>query len=67
MRVTRRHKLLYDVHCAALCHGIPSVRPFKSGDYISLDVTVFIDGVHGDNCMTVQVGDVHGGHPASSI
>ena len=42
-----------------LCHGIPDLRPLKSGDYINLDVTLFIDGVHGDNSAMVCVGKVH--------
>lgn len=40
------------------CHGIPNTRPLKSGDYINLDVTLFIGGVHGDTSLMVQVGNV---------
>mmetsp|Transcript_13220 Transcript_13220/g.29511 ORF Transcript_13220/g.29511 Transcript_13220/m.29511 type:complete len:194 (-) Transcript_13220:777-1358(-) len=38
------------------CHGIPDNRPLVDGDIISIDVSLFIDGYHGDNCGTVVVG-----------
>lgn len=41
-----------------ICHGIPDARPLEDGDLISIDVTAFIDGVHGDNCATFYVGEV---------
>jgi len=41
------------------CHGIPNTRPLKNGDTINLDVTLFIEGVHGDTSRMVEVGDVH--------
>ena len=42
-----------------MCHGIPNMRPFENGDYVNLDISVFIDGVHGDNSVMVEVGQVH--------
>lgn len=39
-------------------HGIPDSRPLKSGDIINCDVTVYIDGMHGDCSETVLVGEV---------
>jgi len=41
-----------------ICHGIPDDRPLADGDIINIDVTVYIDGVHGDNSCTFLVGDV---------
>lgn len=41
-----------------ICHGIPDDRPLQDGDIVKLDVTAFIEGVHGDNCATFLVGDV---------
>jgi methionyl aminopeptidase len=41
-----------------ICHGIPDSRPLADGDIINIDVTVYIDGVHGDNSCTFLVGDV---------
>lgn len=40
-----------------ICHGIPDTRPLDFGDIVSFDVSCFINGVHGDNCATVIVGD----------
>ena len=41
------------------CHGIPNKRPLNDGDTINLDVTLYLDGVHGDNSGMVCVGNVH--------
>lgn len=38
------------------CHGIPDSRPLQEGDIIAIDVSLFIDGYHGDNCGTTTVG-----------
>ena len=40
------------------CHGIPDNRVLQDGDIISIDVSLFIDGYHGDNCGTTLVGKV---------
>ncbi|XP_050723627.1 methionine aminopeptidase 1D, mitochondrial-like isoform X2 [Eriocheir sinensis] len=40
------------------CHGIPDDRPLVDGDIISVDVTVYLGGVHGDCCETYLIGDV---------
>ena len=41
-----------------ICHGIPDDRALVDGDICNLDVTVFLDGVHGDTNATFLVGDV---------
>jgi methionyl aminopeptidase len=41
-----------------ICHGIPDDRALLDGDIVNLDVTVFIDGVHGDTNATFLVGNV---------
>ena len=41
-----------------ICHGIPDSTVLREGDIINLDVTCFIDGVHGDTNATFFVGDV---------
>jgi methionyl aminopeptidase len=41
-----------------ICHGIPDTRPLEDGDLVKIDVTLFKDGVHGDNCGTFFCGDV---------
>ncbi|MBU0551418.1 type I methionyl aminopeptidase [Myxococcota bacterium] len=39
-------------------HGIPDSRPLEAGDIINCDVTVYLDGMHGDCSETVFVGEV---------
>ncbi len=39
-----------------VCHGIPDSRALKDGDVLSIDVSLFMNGYHGDNCGTVIVG-----------
>jgi methionyl aminopeptidase len=41
-----------------ICHGIPDMRPLDDGDLVKIDVTVFKNGVHGDNCMTFGCGEL---------
>jgi methionyl aminopeptidase len=41
-----------------ICHGIPDDTVLEDGDIIKIDVTAFLDGVHGDSCVTFLVGDV---------
>jgi methionyl aminopeptidase len=41
-----------------ICHGIPDSRPLENGDIVNLDVTIFLDGMHGDMSETVYVGEV---------
>jgi methionyl aminopeptidase len=40
-----------------VCHGIPDDRPLDDGDVVKIDVTAFIDGVHGDTCGTYFAGE----------
>lgn len=39
-------------------HGIPSKRPLASGDIVSLDMGVKLNGFYGDSAVTVAVGQV---------
>ena len=41
-----------------ICHGIPDSRPLADGDIVNLDVTVYLEGVHGDTNATFPVGTV---------
>jgi methionyl aminopeptidase len=41
-----------------ICHGIPDSRPLTDGDIVNIDVTVYVDGVHGDTNATFAVGNV---------
>jgi methionyl aminopeptidase len=39
-------------------HGIPDSRALEEGDIVNLDVTIFLDGVHGDCSATFAVGAI---------
>lgn len=41
-----------------ICHGIPDDRPLADGDIVNIDITAYIDEVHGDTNKTYLVGDV---------
>jgi methionyl aminopeptidase len=44
-----------------ICHGIPDDRALIDGDIVNLDVTIFLDGVHGDTNATFAVGTIDEG------
>ncbi len=49
--------------CASLndvvCHGIPSEKEIlRSGDIVNVDVTIILDGFHGDTSKTFMIGEV---------
>ncbi|XP_072953659.1 methionine aminopeptidase 1D, chloroplastic/mitochondrial [Typha angustifolia] len=41
-----------------ICHGIPDSRALEDGDIINIDVTVYLDGYHGDTSATFFCGNV---------
>jgi len=41
-----------------IAHGIPDDRPLESRDIVNIDITVFLNGYHGDTSQTFLVGDV---------
>jgi methionyl aminopeptidase len=41
-----------------ICHGIPGEKSLKDGDILNIDVTVILDGWHGDTNRTYPVGDL---------
>ncbi|WP_395725836.1 type I methionyl aminopeptidase [Nakamurella sp.] len=41
-----------------ICHGIPDSTVIEDGDIVNIDVTAYIDGVHGDTNATYLAGDV---------
>ncbi|MET0420981.1 MAG: type I methionyl aminopeptidase [Acidimicrobiia bacterium] len=41
-----------------ICHGIPDDRALVDGDIVNLDITVYVNGVHGDTNATFLVGNV---------
>ncbi len=40
-----------------VCHGIPNEKPLREGDILNIDVTVILDGWHGDTSRMYWVGD----------
>jgi len=41
-----------------ICHGIPDSTVVQDGDIVNIDITAFIDGVHGDTNATFLAGAV---------
>ena len=41
-----------------ICHGIPDSTVIQDGDIVNIDVTGYLDGVHGDTNATFLAGDV---------
>ncbi len=41
-----------------ICHGIPDSTVIQDGDIVNIDVTAYIDGVHGDTNATYLAGNV---------
>ncbi|MRX42522.1 type I methionyl aminopeptidase [Agromyces kandeliae] len=40
-----------------ICHGIPDDTVLDEGDLVNIDVTAFLDGMHGDTNATFPVGE----------
>jgi methionyl aminopeptidase len=41
-----------------VCHGIPGEKPLKEGDIVNVDVTLIVDGWHGDSSRMYPVGEI---------
>ncbi len=41
-----------------ICHGIPDDKPLRDGDIVNVDITLVVDGWHGDASRMYYVGDV---------
>jgi methionyl aminopeptidase len=41
-----------------VCHGIPGEQRVEDGDIVNIDITAYLDGVHGDTNATFLAGDV---------
>ena len=41
-----------------ICHGIPDSTVIQDGDIVNVDITAYINGVHGDTNYTFLAGDV---------
>jgi methionyl aminopeptidase len=40
-----------------VCHGIPDDKPLRNGDIINIDVTLIVDGWHGDSSRMYVAGE----------
>ena len=40
-----------------VCHGIPNDKPLRDGDIVNIDVTLVLDGWHGDSSRMYLVGE----------
>lgn len=52
-----RHTLCTSIN-HVVCHGIPNDKPLRDGDIVNIDVTVIVDGWHGDTSRMFLVGEV---------
>jgi methionyl aminopeptidase len=41
-----------------VCHGIPGPKPLREGDILNIDVTLIVDGWHGDTSRMYAVGQI---------
>jgi methionyl aminopeptidase len=41
-----------------VCHGIPNDKPLREGDIVNIDITLVVDGWHGDSSRMYCVGEV---------
>ena len=41
-----------------VCHGIPNEKPLREGDIVNVDVTLIVDGWHGDSSRMYAVGEI---------
>lgn len=41
-----------------VCHGMPNDKPLLDGDILNIDVTLIVDGWHGDTSRMANIGEV---------
>jgi len=42
-----------------VCHGIPGSKPMREGDIVNIDITLIVDGWHGDTSRMYGVGKIN--------
>lgn len=52
------HKVICTSLNHVVCHGIPDDKPLNEGDILNVDVTLILNGWHGDTSRMVGVGEV---------
>lgn len=51
-----RHTICTSIN-HVICHGIPSAKTLKNSDIVNIDVTVIVDGWHGDTSRMFFAGE----------
>lgn len=41
-----------------VCHGMPNQKPLKNGSILNIDITLIVDGWHGDTSRTIPIGNI---------
>ena len=41
-----------------VCHGIPDAKPLRDGEIVNIDITLIVDGWHGDSSRMYYIGEV---------
>jgi len=41
-----------------VCHGIPGDKPMREGDIVNIDVTLILEGWHGDSSRMYAIGEI---------
>ncbi len=52
-----RHSVCTSIN-HVVCHGIPDERPLREGDIVNVDLTLVLDGWHGDSSRMYPVGEI---------
>ncbi len=53
-----KHSLCTSIN-HVVCHGIPGPKPMREGDIINIDITLIVDGWHGDTSRMYPVGKIN--------
>ncbi len=52
-----RHSVCTSIN-HVVCHGIPDDRALREGDIVNIDLTLVVDGWHGDSSRMYPVGEI---------
>ncbi len=52
-----RHSICTSIN-HVVCHGIPDERALREGDIVNIDITLIVDGWHGDSSRMFAVGEI---------
>ncbi len=52
-----RHSICTSIN-HVVCHGIPNEKALKDGDIVNIDITLIVDGWHGDTSRMYPIGDI---------